>query len=44
MWEAHNRDQYDESDDLQADLDGLGSVIPNPWVSTNMTGQRNEEH
>jgi hypothetical protein len=30
MWEAHNEQRYDEGDDLQADLDGLGSVIPNP--------------
>jgi len=29
MLEAHNRQRYDEGDDLQVDLDGLGSVIPN---------------
>ena len=43
MWEAHNEQRYDEGDDLQADLDELGSVIPNPQVFADITGQRNEE-
>ena len=30
MKEAHNKQRYDESDDLQVDFNGLGSVIPNP--------------
>ena len=44
MWEGHNRHRYDESDDLEADLDGFGNVIPNTWVSTHITGQHDEEH
>lgn len=44
MWEAHNKQRYDEGGDLQADLDGLASVIANPQVSADITGQRNEQH
>jgi len=44
MWEAHNKQRYDEGDDLQADLDGLGSVIPNPQISADITEQSDEQH
>jgi len=43
MWQAHSKQRYDEGDDLQADLDGLGSVIANPRVSADITGRSNEE-
>ena len=29
MCEVYNRHRYDESNDLEADLDGLGNMIPN---------------
>jgi hypothetical protein len=43
IWEARNIQWYDEGNDLQADLDGLGNMIPNRQVSANITGQRNEQ-
>jgi hypothetical protein len=36
MWEVHNKQRYDEGDDLQVDIDGLGNMIPNPKVAANI--------
>jgi hypothetical protein len=33
MRETYSEQRHDEGDDLQTDLDGRGSVIPNPKVS-----------
>jgi len=38
MRKTHNEQRHDEGDDLQADLDGRGSVIPNAKVSADITG------